>query len=85
MPCTTRSQRTMLAGSLAPSSSVSEPRAGDADGTRITCAPSSAAIVAASECQASSQIKIATRPHAVSNARTPSWPRSTKRSSSNTP
>jgi len=43
-------------------------------------------VVAASECQASSQIRIAARPpQLVSNARTPPCPRSTKRSSSNTP
>ena len=85
MPRTTRSQRTMLAGSRSPSSSTAVPRAGDALGTRITCAPSSAAIVPDSECHASSQMRIAARPQVVSKARTPSCPESTNRSSSNTP
>src|SRR5439155_1643255 len=53
-----RSQRTTLAGSRTPSSSIQVPRAGDALGTRMSWAPSSAAIVPAIECQASSQIKI---------------------------
>ena len=83
-PRTVRSQRTTLAGRRLPSGSPPVPRAGDALGRMISCAPSNAARVPVSECQASSQIRIAARPQRVSNART-SWPRSTKRSSSNTP
>ena len=61
MPRTRRSQRTELAGSVAPSSVVAVPRAGGALGTMISCAPSSAASVPASECHASSHTSIAAR------------------------
>src|SRR5207244_1075379 len=90
IPRTMRSQRTTEAGSVSPTPSQSSaspsPRAGDALGTMTSCAPSRAATVAARECQASSQIRIAAfPPQLVSNDRTPSCPRSTKRSSSKTP
>ena len=75
-----RSHRSRLAGA----SGLSSPRAGVALTTSSSCAPSSAASVGISECQASSQTSMAARPHAVSNART-SAPASTNRSSSNTP
>ena len=69
----------------APSSVLGHaPRAGGAEQTKMICAPSSAAIVPVSECHASSQTSIAARPHGVSNARM-SRPRSTNRSSSNSP
>ena len=79
-----RSHRETLAGPGTSSVFGHAPRAGGADGTMMSCAPSSAAIVPVSECQASSQTSIAARPHGVSNARM-SRPRSTNRSSSNSP
>ena len=79
-----RSQRLTLAGPGTSSRFGHGPRAGGAAQTKMICAPSSAAIVAVRLCHASSQTSIAARPHGVSNART-SRPRSTKRSSSNSP
>ena len=79
-----RSQRETFPGRDSVSSSRPVPRAGDAEGTRMSCAPCSAAIVGVRECQASSQISIAIRPNRVSNARTPR-PDSVNRSSSKTP
>src|SRR3989449_891856 len=75
MPRTIRSQRITDAGRDWPSQSSTSPSplAGDALGTMTSCAPSRAATVAARECQASSQIRIAALPpQPVSNDRTPS-------------
>ena len=79
-----RSQRLVLAGPGTSSVLGHGPRAGGAAHTKMTCAPSNAAIVAVMLCQASSHTSIAARPHDVSNARTVR-PRSTNRSSSNNP
>ncbi len=79
-----RSHRAWLAGPGTSSSRGHAPRAGAADDTKITSAPSSAASVPLIECHASSHTSIAARPHGASNARM-SCPRSTNRSSSNNP
>ncbi len=79
-----RSHRSMVLGPGLSSLRGVTPRAGDAEAMKITCAPSSAAIVPDRLCQASSHTSIAARPQLVSNARI-SKPRSTKRSSSNSP
>ena len=79
-----RSQRATLPGTEAPSVRSKAPRAGEADETNTTCAPSSAAINPVSECHASSHTSIAARPQGASNARI-EYPRSTNRSSSKRP
>ena len=84
MSRTSRSQRAALYGPAMPSSRGQMPRAGAADDTNTTWAPSRAAMVPLMECQASSHTRMAARPHGVSNARI-SVPRSTKRSSSKSP
>ena len=68
MSCTIRLQRARLAGRPGASSAETTPRAGLALGMMMSWAPPSAASIGVNECQASSQIRIAARPHRVSNA-----------------
>ncbi len=67
-----------------PSSRGQGPRAGAAEQMKMARAPSNASKVPVRLCQASSQMSTAQRPHGVSNAPN-DWPRSTNRSSSNSP
>src|SRR6185312_16265490 len=84
MSRTSRSQRATLDGPGIPSSLGHDPRASAADQMKIAPAPSRASSVPVRLCQASSQMSTAQRPQGVSNARN-DWPRSTNRSSSNSP